>query len=89
VFHGFSTIWHPRISVGVQQNVTAGTVEWQLRLDGVTAGSGSGGTTATFDVPGWGTTITPGTVRSVQLFARNTSGTQSRVNVDRCYGLQS
>jgi hypothetical protein len=89
VFHGFSTIWHPRISVGVQQSVTAGTVEWQLRLDGVTAGSGSGGTTATFDVPGWGTTITPGTVRSVQLFARNTSGTQSRVNVDRCYGLQS
>jgi hypothetical protein len=89
VFHGLSTIWHPRISIGVQQSVTAGTVDWELRLDGVTAGGGSGSGSTTLNVPGWGTTITPGTVRSVQLFARNTSGTQSRVNVDRCYGLQS
>lgn len=89
VFHGFSTIWHPRISIGVQQSVTAGTVDWELRLDGVTAGGASGSGSATFNVPGWGTTIVPGSVRSVQLFARNTSGTQSRVNVDRCYGLQS
>lgn len=89
VFHGINTIWQPRISIGVQQSVTAGTVDWELRLDGVTAGGASGSTSATFNVPGWGTTTTPGSVRSVQLFARNTSGTQSRVNVDRCYGLQS
>jgi hypothetical protein len=89
VFHCFSSIWHPRISIGVQQSVTAGTVDWELRFNGVTAGSGSGAGSATFNVPGWGTAITPGEVQSVQLFARNTSGTQSRVNVDRCYGLQS
>jgi hypothetical protein len=89
VFHRTTTIWHPRISIGVQQSVTAGAVDWELRLNGVTAGGGSGTGSATFNVPGWGTAITPGTVQSVQLFARNTSGTQSRVNVDRCYGLQS
>lgn len=89
VYHGINTIWHPRISIGVQQSVTAGTVDWELRLDGVTAGGASGSTSATFNVPGWGTTTLPGASRSVQLFARNTSGTQSRVNVDRCYGLQS
>jgi hypothetical protein len=89
VFHGWTTLWQPRIAIGVQQSVTSGTVEWQLRIDGVTAGSGSGGTDDIFDVPGWGTSIVPGSIHVLQLFARNTSGTQSRVNVDRCYGLQS
>lgn len=89
VMHGFTSLWHPRIAIGISQSVTAGTIEWQLRVDGVTAGSSSGSGNATFDVPGWGSTINPGNVHPVQLFARNTSGTQSRLIVNRCYGVQS
>jgi hypothetical protein len=90
VFHCITTLWHPRIAIGVgTNNGGSGTVEWQLRVDGVTAGSGSGDNAAEFNVPGWGTTTVPGSQRSVQLWARNTSGVQSRVIVDRCYGLQS
>jgi hypothetical protein len=89
VMHGFTSLWHPRISIGISQSVTAGTIEWQLRVDGVTAGSSSGSGSATFDVPGWGSTTNPDDVRAVQLFARNTSGTQSRLIVNRCYGTQA
>lgn len=89
VMHCVTALWHPRISVGVGTNTASGTVEWQLRIDGVTIGSGSGSSTGTFNVNGWGTTNVPGSVVSVQLWARNTSGTQSRVIVDRCYGTQS
>jgi hypothetical protein len=90
VLHGFTTLWHPRISIGVATNTPSGTVEWELRIDGTTIGSGSGSGSDTFAIPGWGTTIIPGsTTRSVQLFCRNTSGVASRVIVDRCYGLQS
>lgn len=89
VMHGFTTLWHPKVSIGVDTNTSAGTVEWQIRFDGVTAGSQSGDGTLTVDVPGWGTTLNPGSVVSVQLWARNTSGTQSRLMVDRCYGRQT
>lgn len=89
VMHGISTLWHPRITIGVDTSTTSGTVEWQLRLDGTTIGSGSGPGDDIFDVNGWGTTTLPGSVRSVQLWARNTSGTASRLIVDRCYGTQS
>jgi len=90
VMHGITTLWHPRISIGVGTNAPSGTVDWQLQVDGVVAGSASGTTVATFDVPGWGSTIEPnGTSHSVQLWARNTAGVQSRVIVDRCYSLQS
>lgn len=89
VMHGFTTLWHPKVSIGVATSVTAGTVDWEVRFDGVTAGSSSGSGTLTVDVPGWGSTTNPGDLRSLQLFCRNTSGTQSRVMVDRCYGRQT
>jgi hypothetical protein len=91
VLHCITTLWHPRISIGVgANNGGSGTVEWELRVNGVTAGSNSGTTSGTYNVPGWGSTIKPdGVAHSVQLWARNTSGVQSRVIVDRCYGLQS
>jgi hypothetical protein len=89
VFHCFTTLWHPRIAVGISESVTAGTIDWQLRLNGVTLGSASGSGNAIFDITGWGSTVTPGAILPVQLFARNTSGTQSRMIVNRCYGLQS
>jgi len=90
VMHCITTLWHPRIAIGVGTNTTSGTVDWQLRIDGTTAGSASGTTSGTFAVPGWGSTIKPdGVAHSVQLWCRNTSGTQSRVIVDRCYGLGS
>lgn len=89
VMHGFTTLWHPKVTIGVATSVTAGAVDWDVRFDGVSAGTSSGSGTLTVDVPGWGTTTNPGTTRSVQLFCRNTSGTQSRVMVDRCYGRQT
>lgn len=89
VFHCITSLWHPRIAIGVDVNAPSGTVEWQLRVDGVTAGSGSGNTANEFAVPGWGDTTLPGDQRSVQLWCRNTAGVQSRVIVDRCYGTQS
>jgi len=89
VMHGITTLWHPRIRVGVATSVTSGTVDWQLRIDGVTIGSGSGTGNGTFNVTGWGSTITPGNQVSVQLWCRNTAGSASRVIPDYCYGLQS
>lgn len=89
VFHCITSLWNPRISIGVGTNAPSGTVEWELRIDGVLAGSGAGNTNGTFSIPGWGSTILPGHVKSVQLWARNTSGVQSRVIVDRCFNTQS
>lgn len=89
VMHGITTLWHPRIRMGVNTNTASGTVEWQLRVDGTVIGSASGDTNVTGLVPGWGSTTNPGDQRSVQLWARNTSGAASRVIVDMCYGLQS
>jgi len=89
VMHGITTLWHPRIRMGVNTNTASGTVDWQLRVDGTVIGSASGDTSVTGDVPGWGSTTSPGEQRSVQLWARNTSGAASRVIVDSCYGLQS
>lgn len=89
VMHGITTLWHPRIRMGVNVSTTAGTVDWQLRLDGTVLASSSGDSFVTGTVPNWGSTNVPGDQRSVQLYARNTSGTQSRLTVDYCYGLQS
>lgn len=89
VMHGVTTLWHPRINIGVSTNAPSGTVEWQLRVDGVVAGSASGNAAIIATVPGWGTTTLPGNQRSVQLWARNTAGVASRVIVDRCFGTQS
>jgi hypothetical protein len=89
VMYRITSLWHPKISFGVNTNTSSGTVDWELRVDGVTAGSGSGDGAGVFNVPGWGTTILPGDQRSVQLWCRNTTGTASRAVVDRCYGTQS
>lgn len=89
VFHCITSLWHPRISIGVGTNAPSGTVDWDLRVDGVSAGGGSGTTSTTVSVPNWGTTTLPGHTKSVQLWARNTAGVQSRVIVDRCYSTQS
>lgn len=89
VMHGITTLWHPRIRMGVNVSTAAGTVEWQLRLSGTVLASSSGDSFVTGNVPGWGSTTVPGDQLSVQLYARNTSGTQSRLTVDYCYGLQS
>lgn len=89
VMHGITTLWHPRIRMGVNVDTSAGTVEWQLRLDGTVLASSSGDSFVTGSVPGWGSTIIPGDQHSVQLYARNTSGVQNRLTVDYCYGLQS
>lgn len=90
VMHCITRLWHPRIAVGVNTNASSGTVEWELRIDGTTTlGGASGDTQRTFAIPGWGDTIGPGDQKSVQLWARNTSGVQSRLIVDRCYGTKS
>lgn len=89
VMYRITTLWHPRIAVGVNTNTTSGNVEWQLRIDGVTIGSGTNDGSGTFAITGWGDTILPGHQKSVQLWARNTLGTASRLIVDTCYGTQS
>lgn len=89
VMYRITTLWHPRITVGVNTDTTSGDVEWELRINGVTAGSGTNDGSGTFEIPGWGDTILPGHQKSVQLWARNTLGTASRLMVDNCYGTQS
>lgn len=89
VMHGITTLWHPRIRIGVATNTSSGTVEWQLRQDGTVLGSNSGTGFLTANVNGWGDTTNPGDQRSIQLWCRNTSGAASRVITDYCYGLQS
>lgn len=89
LFHGFTTVWHPKIAFGMDTTASGGATEWELRISGALIASGSGDVSATYSIPGWGTTVNPGDEKVVQVLVRNTTGSVSWCQVDKCYGRQS
>lgn len=92
IWRGHNPVYHPTVAYGIIVSAT-GTTEWRLRVDtgsGLTnVATGSGGTSGTFDIPGFGTTFTPGGVVEFVLDARNTGGGNTHIGIDRLYGRQS
>jgi hypothetical protein len=92
IWRGYNRVYHPRISFGLTILAT-GTSEWQFRMNtgsgAVTLDSGSGSARNTVDVPGFGTTFTPGDEAEIIINARNTGGGVTHIGVDRLYGRQS
>lgn len=92
IWRGHNPIFHPVIAYGVVVTAT-GTAGWQIRMDNgsglVVVATGTGTSSGTFSVPGWGTTTNPANVREIVVEARNTGGGTTHIGVDRLYGRQS
>lgn len=92
IWRGRNPIYHPRVSYGILILAT-GVSEWQLRMNSgsgaVTLASGSGSASGTVDVPGFGTTFTPGGEVEIIVNARNTGGGTTHIGVEKMYGRQT
>lgn len=88
VYEGQPHIWHPKISYNIGISAT-GVTDWRIVVNGFIQFTGSGSAAGDIDVPGWGTTITPGEAITIEIQARNTGGGFSRVIVRRFEGRQS
>lgn len=93
IWRGFVPVYHPRITYGIIVTAT-GTAGWELRLNPAGAGpttvaSGGGSASGTVDVPGFGTTFTPGQEVEIIVNARNTGGGTTHIGVDKMYGRQT
>lgn len=93
IWRGYVPVYHPRITYGIIVLAT-GTAGWELRLNPAGAGpttvaSGGGSATGTVNVPGFGTTFTPGQEVEIIVNARNTGGGTTHIGVDKMYGRQT
>lgn len=93
IWRGFVPVYHPRIAYGITI-VATGTAGWELRLNPAGAGattvaSGGGSAGGIVDIPGFGTTFTPGQEVEIIVNARNTGGGTTHIGVDRMHGRQS
>lgn len=88
LWEGVNTVWHPVVSYGVRVQAT-GTAGWQVLVDGTVMASGSGSASGTFTLPGWGSSLIPGSVATFTVQARNTGAGLTRVMVNRLYGRQT
>lgn len=85
---GINSVWHPRVSYRIAAAATGGPAEWRILVNGSQVVTGSGTSSGVFDIPGWGTTISPGNDVTFAVQARN-SGGRTWVSVNRFYGRQS
>ena len=88
LYEGQPHIWHPKISYNIGVSAT-GTTDWRIVVNGVVLFTGSGTAAGDVDVPGWGTTITPGEAVTCLIQARNTGGGLSRLTIRRFEVRQS
>jgi hypothetical protein len=92
MYRGFNPVYHPRVTYGIIVTAT-GTSEWQLIMNtgsgNVVVATGGGGQSGTVDVPGFGTTFTPGNQVEFVVNVRNTGGGTTHLGVDRLYGRQT
>jgi hypothetical protein len=85
-------VWQPRLTVGAQVTTTGGGVgHWRLRIttlagSTVAVSDVTGFAVHTVDIPGWGSTVNPGTGIVIILEAWVTGGgTRAFLQYDRCY----
>lgn len=88
IYEGRPHVWHPRVSYDIGINAT-GTTDWRILMNGTVLFTGSPGASGDIDIPGWGTTITPGEAVTFTIEARNTGAGFTRVMVRRFEGRQS
>jgi hypothetical protein len=88
LWEGINSVWHPVVSYGVRVSAT-GTAGWQILVDGTVMASGSATANGTFTLPGWGSALTPGSVATFTVQARNTGAGFTRLMVNRLYGRQT
>lgn len=88
VYEGQPHVWHPRVSYDVGISAT-GVTDWRILVNGTVVFTGSPSAAGDFDIPGWGTAITPGEAVTFTIEARNTGAGFTRVLVRRFEGKQS
>lgn len=88
LYEGRPYVWHPKVSYDISISAT-GTTDWRITANGTTVFTGSPTASGDFDIPGWGSAVTPGEVVTFEIQARNTGGGLTRVMVRRFEGRQS
>lgn len=88
LYEGNPTVWHPKImyDIGIS---ASGVTDWRIVVNGTVVFTGSPSANGDFDVPGWGTTVTPGVIVNIVIQARNTGAGTTRVMIRRFEGRQS
>jgi hypothetical protein len=88
IYEGRPTVWHPRVSYDIGISAT-GVTDWRILANGTVVFTGSPSANGVFDIPGWGTTVSPDDVVTFTIEARNTGAGFTRVTVRRFEGQQS
>lgn len=88
LYTGNPTIWHPVVSYDINIGST-GTPGWRITVNGTVVVTGTVSASGTFSIPGWGTTITPGEVVTINIQAQNTGAGFTRLSILRFEGRQS
>lgn len=88
LYEGRPHVWHPRVSYDIGISAT-GVTDWRILVNGTVVFTGSPSAAGDFDIPGWGTAITPGEAVTFVIQARNTGAGFTRVMVRRFEGRQS
>lgn len=91
LWEGINSIFHPKITVGVNLSTLGGTGHWSMDINGESVvGDATGDGIRTVNVPGWGDDIRPGDVISINVYGWVDPG-PGRVwmQVDRIYAEQS
>lgn len=88
LYEGRPHVWHPRVSYDIGISAT-GVTDWRILVNGTVVFTGSPSASGDFDIPGWGTAITPGEAVTFVIQARNTGAGFTRVMVRRFEGRQS
>ena len=88
IYEGNHHAWHPKVAYDIGISAT-GVTDWRIVVNGTVVFTGSPSASGDFDIPGWGTTVTPGVVVNFVIQARNTGAGTTRVMVRRFSGRQS
>jgi hypothetical protein len=88
LYTGNPTVWHPTISYDINIGST-GTPGWRITVNGTVVFTGTVSASGTFNIPGWGTAITPGQVVTINIQAQNTGAGFTRLSILRFEGRQS
>jgi hypothetical protein len=90
MFHLFTPIQHPKVVFGLGTAANGGATDWRFMINDEVIASGSGSSAATtYEIPGWGESITPLSRHNLKVEAKNTTGSRSWVQWDACYGKES
>lgn len=88
LYEGIPSVWHPKVAYNIGISAT-GVTDWRIVVDGTVVFTGSGSATGTFDIPGWGSAVIPGSTVDFVIQARNTGAGFTRMRILRFEGRQS